>query len=315
MLQGAGYATAAVGKRDMGQAKRFLPLQRGFGFFYGHGNNGIDYYTHERYGGPSMFLNNDCTEADRAPMPPTFSRASSCAFSARTSQNHGSSTSPSTLHTVRPPLPLLLGRKWSPRPRRHQKTSSRPIEKRGIGEKFARYYGAVTCMNAAIGEILKTIRESGGEKDTLLIFMSDNGGAGNEDNAPLTGSKSTMWEGGLRVPFIARWPGHIPAGTVIDDFITSLEVFPTLLVATGTKPPPNVILDGFDMMPILAGREKSPRTEMFWQRRNEKAARVGNWKCLESAKGTGLFDLSGDVGETKVLSAEKPDVLAKIKGR
>ena len=80
-------------------------------------------------------------------------------------------------------------------------------------------------------------------------------------------------------------------------------------------PPAEVKLDGFDMLPILQGKKKSPREEMFWERRSDRAARVGNYKWLESAKGTGLFDLENDVGETKDLSKEKPDVLARVKAR
>ena len=124
-----------------------------------------------------------------------------------------------------------------------------------------------------------------------------------------------MWEGGLRVPYIARWPGRIPAGKVSDEFLTALEIFPTLLSAAGAEVPRGVKLDGFDMLPILSGVRRSPRTEMFWQRRGDKAARVGNWKWSESVKGGGLFDLSTDLSETKDLSKEHPEVLAKLKGR
>jgi hypothetical protein len=78
---------------------------------------------------------------------------------------------------------------------------------------------------------------------------------------------------------------------------------------------PGVKLDGFDLLPVLRGEKKSPRAEMFWQRRSDKAARVGQWKWVESAKGGGLFDLSADLVETRDLSAEKTDVLARVKGR
>jgi arylsulfatase A-like enzyme len=124
-----------------------------------------------------------------------------------------------------------------------------------------------------------------------------------------------MWEGGLRVPFIARWPGKLPAGKVTDEFLTSLEFLPTFCAISGAKPPEGVKLDGFDMMPVLRGEMKSPRKEMFWQRRGDKAARVGNWKWLESTKGNGLYDLSTDIGEKHDLSKEKPEVLQMVKGR
>ena len=89
--------------------------------------------------------------------------------------------------------------------------------------------------------------------------------------------------------------------------MTTLEVLPTLAATAGTLPPPGVTLDGFDMLPVLQGRAKSTRTEMFWEHQGEKAARVGNYKWLESAAGSGLYDLARDVGEKHDLSAEKPE--------
>ncbi len=85
--------------------------------------------------------------------------------------------------------------------------------------------------------------------------------------------------------------------------------------ATGAKPMPEVKLDGFDMTPVLRGETKSPRQEMFWQRRSDKAARVGQWKWLESAKGSGLYDLSTDIGEQHDVSKDKPEILKMVKGR
>jgi arylsulfatase A-like enzyme len=314
VLHKAGYATGVVGKWDMGQARRFLPLQRGFDFFYGHGNNGIDYYTHERYGIPSLFLNNDRTEADKGTYVTDVFKREALRFVREHQEKpwflylpfnapHGASSFASepgekkTTEGVQAPEKYVA-----------------PYRAQGVPDKLARYYGAVTCMDEAIGELLSTIKDLGAEKDTLVIFFSDNGGSGNGGNAPLKGSKSTMWEGGLRVPFIARWPGRISAGKVTDEFLTSLEIFPTLLAASGASPTPGVKLDGFNMLPVLEGAQKSPRTEMFWQRRGDKAARVGNWKWSESAKGGGLYDLTNDLAETKDLSKEKPDVLANVKG-
>jgi arylsulfatase A-like enzyme len=180
-------------------------------------------------------------------------------------------------------------------------------------EKLARYCGALTCMDEAIGEIMVAVDKAGQRENTLFLFMSDNGGSGNGGNAPLKGSKSTMWEGGLRVPFIARWPDNLPAGKVTNEFLTSLELVPTLLAVVGSSIPDGVKLDGFNMLPVLRGESKSSRNEMFWQRRTDKAARVGNWKWLESAKGRGLYDVSTDIGETHDLSREKPEVVKMLR--
>jgi arylsulfatase A-like enzyme len=170
-------------------------------------------------------------------------------------------------------------------------------------------------MDEAIGEIIAKLKERGQFDNTIVIFLSDNGGAGNGGNAPLKGSKSTMWEGGLRVPFVIRWPGKVPAGKVTDEFLTSLEILPTLIAATGAKSPEGVQLDGFDMLDVLRGQKRSPREEMFWQRRSEKAARVGTWKWVATPSGGGLYDLASDLAEAKDLSQERPSELARVKGR
>jgi arylsulfatase A-like enzyme len=308
MLRPAGYRNGMVGKWDMGQAKRYLPPQRGFDFFYGHGNNGIDYYTHERYGIHSMFRGNVRTKEDAGKYATDLFKRESIRFMRESRDQpfflylcfnapHGAST----LEKVGVQAPADFIAKYPSMDPKARLTS---------------YYAAVTAMDAAIGELVNTLRETGQDKNTLIIFQSDNGGSGNGGNAPLRGQKSTMWEGGLRVPFIAWWPGKLPAGVVTDEFLTALELMPTFAAITGAKPPAGVKLDGFDMLPILRGEKKSPRTEMFWERRSLRAARVGNWKWVEMAGANkGLFDLTNDLGETKDLSKEKPEVLAKVKAR
>ena len=117
----------------------------------------------------------------------------------------------------------------------------------------------------------------------------------------------------VTLPIKASFPGRIAPGRVSDQFVTSLEIVPTLLQLTGARAPEGVRLDGFDILPLLTGRDASPRSEMFWQRKDDKAARVGHWKWVESQRGNGLFDLSDDVGETNDLSEEFPDKLKELK--
>lgn len=324
-LKRSGYVNGVVGKWDMGQAKRYLPLQRGFDFFYGHGNNGIDYYTHERYGIPSLFRGNERTEEDKGKYATEIFEREAVAF---VEQSLGTKNqAPGTKNPAKPfflYLPFNAphsastlaedngGVKPGVQAPEEEVAKYRDLVKDG---KLVRYFAAVTRMDAAIGRVLDAIEEAGETENTLVIFFSDNGGSGNGGNAPLRGAKSTMWEGGLRVPFIARWPGRIPAGNVTDEFLTSLEILPTLLAATGTAAPEGLKLDGFDLLPVLRGEVPSPRKEMFWQGRSDKAARVGQWKWVESAKGQGLFDLSTDLGEEHDLSAERPEVLERMKGR
>ena len=122
-----------------------------------------------------------------------------------------------------------------------------------------------------------------------------------------------MFEGGLRVPCIIRWPGTIPPGAVTNEFLTSMEILPTLCRAAGVNPPKEVTLDGFDMTEVLTGKTKSPRFEMFWERRGERAARVANYKWVQSSRGSGLFDLEKDISEKNDLSTQDPDILNDLK--
>lgn len=311
LLRGAGYRCGVVGKWDMGQARRFLPLQRGFDFFYGHGNNGIDYYTHERYGIPSMFSGNERTQADRGTYATDLFRREALKFIEQSPRPwflylcfnapHGASsfgpdpTRPRARVGVQAP-PEFVAR----------------YAESGLPNNLQRYYAAVTCMDAAIGAILDRLAQLGQLDETFILFLSDNGGSGNGGNAPLRGGKGTLWEGGLRVPLIARWPGHIPPGTVRDDLLTTLELFPTVAAAAQATIPQGVTLDGHDMLPVLAGKAPSPREAIFWEYRGQKAARVGSWKWIDSDVARGLYDLSRDLSEQQDVTAEHPDVAARI---
>ena len=318
VLRRAGYVTGVVGKWDMGQAKRYLPLQRGFDFFYGHGNNGIDYYTHERYGVPSMFRGNNRTQEDRGIYATDVFKREALAFiqtnAAKPWFLYLPFNAPHSASSFAPGLEKDTGKRKEGVGVQVPEKYSAPYLAQGLPDSLARYFGAVTCMEEAIGALLDEIKARSLDRDTLVVFHSDNGGSGNGDNAPLRGKKSTMWEGGLRVPFVARWPGVLPAGRVSDEFLTTLELLPTLAAAAGAKLP-EVSLDGFDMLPMLQGKTPSPRAEMFWQRRGDAAARVGKWKWVRSGKGGGLFDLTKDLGEQHDLSGKRPEELAMVKSR
>ena len=317
LMRSAGYRTGMVGKWDMGQAKRYLPMQRGFDFFYGHGNNGIDYYTHERYGVHSMFSGNKRSEVDRGKYATDLFKREALRF-----VNAAPPGQPWFLYLCfnAPHGASSFGKKGPDGKKQGAGVQvpdewAKPYRAKGVDERLARHLGAVTCMDAAIGEVLAQIKARGEERDTIVIFQSDNGGSGNGGNAPLKGQKSTMWEGGLSVPLLVRWPAKLPAGKVTDEFLTSLELFPTLAAATGAKIPAGVKLDGFDMLPVLRGEKKSSRTEMFWERRRDHAIRVGNWKWVQTGNANGLYDIANDRGETKDLSKEKPEIVKQLKAR
>lgn len=311
VLKDAGYVNGCFGKWDGGQLRRFLPLQRGFDHYYGFTNTGIDYFTHERYGVPSMRRQDEITTEDKGIYATTLFRREALAFLRKHPDRpfflyvpfnapHGASNLDAEIRgLVQAPKAAV---------EEYPAGTSRREERR------RHFMAAVTVMDEAIGALLAELDRSGRAGSTLVIFLSDNGGGGAADNAPLRGGKSQMFEGGLRVPCIVRWPGKVPAGSVCDELLTSLEIFPTVLAAAGATPPPGVVLDGFDMLPVLQG-EKSPRREMFWQRQDDRAARVDEWKWVDSRRGGGLFDLSRDKEERNDLSREKPDKLRMVEAR
>ena len=329
VLKPAGYTSGIFGKWDLGVHKRFLPLARGFDDFYGFVNTGIDYYTHERYGVPSMYRNNSPTIADKGTYcTDLFAREAVRFLKANHKKPfflyvpfnapHGaSSLDPIIRSGAQAPekfkklYPALLSQAGTQPGMRYGK----PATVRNRAARRLEFVGSITAMDATIGKLLGLLDEYKIADNTIVIFFSDNGGGGAADNAPLRGRKGQMFEGGIRVPCIVRWPGKIPANTTSNEFLTSLEIFPTLCAATGAALPKELKLDGFDMLPVLQGKKKSPRQEMFWQRRLDKGARVGHWKWVESSRGNGLFDLRTDLSEKHDLSKEKPDVLKMIKAR
>ena len=329
VLKSAGYVSGIFGKWDLGVHRRFLPLARGFDDFYGFVNTGIDYYTHERYSVPSMYRNNSPTTADKGTYCTDLFEREAVRFLKANRRKpfflyvpfnapHGASNLDPTIRggaqapgRFKGMYPNLQEQVGTEQRSRYGKTHTVPNR----AARRLEFVGSVTAMDAAIGRLLDLLDEYGIADNTIVIFFSDNGGGGSADNAPLRGRKGQMFEGGIRVPCIVKWPGKIPAGATSDEFLTSLEILPTLCAATGAVPPKGVTLDGFDMLSVLQGKRASARNEMFWQRKLDKAARVGHWKWVESSRGNGLFDLRHDIDERRDLSKERPEILKRVQAR
>ena len=301
-MRGAGYATALVGKWDSGRARRFLPTQRGFDSFYGFANTGIDYYTHERYGVPSLYRNNERIK-EEGHTTDLFGREA-----LRVIEEHRERPFFLYLAFNAPHIASTFDKDARQAPEKY-------LRMYGGGAAYSRkieYPALCTQMDDSIGEIMDRLQKLHLDENTLVVFLSDNGGDAAANNGPLRAGKTSLFEGGLRVPMIARWPGRIPQNKVNDGFATTMDFFPTFLAAAGAKPPAGLKLDGFNILPVLEGKEPSPRTECFYQDKDEKAARVGPWKWVETHKGGGLFNLKEDLGEKHDLSAGKPRELAMV---
>lgn len=330
-LKPSGYKSGIFGKWDLGVHKRFLPIARGFDTFYGFSNTGVDYYTHERYGVPSMFRDNTATEEDKGTYCTDLFRREAISFLNKNSSkpfflylpfnapHNASSLDPKIRSGAQAPdeykamYPELLKKAA------YKKTESygrykTPAIINNREKKRLEYVASITSMDAAIGKVLDYLDKNNLAENTIVVFFSDNGGSGGTaDNSPLKGSKAWVFEGGIRVPCIVRYPKRIKPGTTSHELLTTLELLPTFLNAANIEKPKDIIFDGFDMMPVLADGKPSPRTEMFWERRDDKAARVGNWKWVDSAKGKGLFNLKDDIGERKDLSKSHPEKLKELK--
>ncbi|MCP5558694.1 MAG: sulfatase-like hydrolase/transferase [Verrucomicrobiaceae bacterium] len=326
LLKPAGYRSAIFGKWDLGSLKRYLPLQRGFDKFYGFVNTGIDYFTHERYGVPSMYRDNVPTNEDKGTYCTDLFGREALAFMESSGDQpfllylpfnapHGSSAlDPKIRGTVQAPdeykaMYPPVEKEFMEKSRYGKKALTPTPEARQRD-----YRAALTCMDANIGRVLEWLDQHHKAENTLVIFFSDNGGSGGADNEPLRGHKSQMFEGGVRVPCIIRWPGHVPAGKVSDEFLTSLEVVPTILAATGATAPAGHKLDGHDMLPVIADGKPSPRDRMTWVRQGDQAVRWQHYKWIRTPKEEYLFDLEHDLGEKENLISSQPALLKQMRG-
>lgn len=170
-------------------------------------------------------------------------------------------------------------------------------------------------MDQNIGWVLKTLKKLDLEKDTLVIFLSDNGGHEESPNLPLRGKKATYWEGGIRVPFCLKWPGRLEAGQVYRKPVISLDLLPTLVQSAGGSIDPSWKLDGVDLMPYLLGSSKGPpHKNLYWTWGSRKAIRAGKFKALsqDSGKSWQLYDLKKDLSEQKDLGAEQASKLDQL---
>jgi len=173
--------------------------------------------------------------------------------------------------------------------------------------------GMMTRLDASVTAILDAVRKKGVAGRTLVLFFSDNGGAGHMRNDPLRGRKGSVWEGGHRVPCIAWWPGKIAKGSRCDTLASSLDVMPTMLDLAGMEAPTERPLDGRSLLPLLRGREQDKaRRQLFWTFNRGRAMRDGRWKLVVQNKKTMLFDVAADIGEKNDIAAEHPDRVAAM---
>jgi len=299
VLKSSGYVTGAVGKWHLGMAPHFHPFKRGYDEFFGFLHGGHSYID-PGLGTFNPILRGTEPVDEKEYLTDAFSREAVAFVERHRKERFFLYLAYNAVHTP------MQG------PERYKDSFKHITE-----QKRRIYAGMLTAMDEGIGKLLAKLRESGLEKDTLLFFINDNGGptpANGSRNTPLRATKGTMYEGGIRVPFMVQWSGRLKAGSTYDKPVISLDILPTAAAAAGAELPSGRKLDGVNLLPYLSGEKKEPPHEaLFWRSGKNHAARKGDWKLVKMGDEIGLFDLASDIGEKKDLKAGKPDVLKEMR--
>jgi arylsulfatase A-like enzyme len=310
LLKANGYDTALVGKWHLGWKPEFGPNRHGFDEFFGILGGGADYFTHkaggppggasaegppdlwenltplERVGYLTDLLSDKAIGVIARPHPKPFFL--SLHYTAPHSPWEGPEDA-AISHSTHGPGPMTAG-------------GSRKI-----------YASMMRSMDAGIGRVLKALERARLERDTLVIFTSDNGGERYSYNWPFSFDKFDLHEGGTRVPALVRWPGVIPAGRVTEQAAITMDWTATILAVTGSAADPAYPIDGENLLPVCTGQRALYDRTLFWRTIDRAAARAGRWKYLADADGEYLFDVAADPGEKDDRRQREPATFEQIK--
>lgn len=305
-LKDAGYATALVGKWHLGYRQEFSPNAHGFDYFFGLKGGFHDYYRHyDAYQRPDLWENDAPAEKE------------------------GYSTDLITAHAVsfiekHAGRPFFIDVAYNAphwpfqKPDAPEVAADRAHPQRADGTlagSRADYVAMVERMDRGVGELLKTLDRLGLAHDTLVIFTNDNGGEWLSSSAPLFHRKWTLWEGGIRVPTILRWPGRVAPGQTSERPGITMDLTATILAAAGA--PQATGLEGIDLIPALTGPAPADARQIFWRThtrsRPQKAVREGDWKLVVDGHQAFLFNLRTDPGERNDLAYRHPDIMERLR--
>ena len=310
-FQQAGYVTGMVGKHHDGKQRKFWPHHRGFDEFYGFNNGAANYFvgpqnqeTAARKPFSVMYRNDKVDDNFDEYLTDRFG-TEAISFIERHKD------SPFFLYVpfngVHGPL---------------QATEEDLKRYEHIEDEKRRKLLAMNYnVDRNIGRILDTLEENDLTENTIVFFLSDNGGKpkGNaSDNVPLRAQKGTLWDGGIRIPFAVSWPGTIPAGQTIEDPIISLDILPTMAAAANIEVQAEWQLDGVNLLPLLTGEEKELENRfLFWNTSMAGAIRDHDWKLVmpnirNKRPRVQLFNISNDISESKDLAKEHPEQVKRL---
>lgn len=309
LLRRAGYETALIGKWHLGSLPEYGPNRHGYEMFFGILSGAVDYFTHEnQLGKPDLHEGVVPVEQIGYLTDLLTRRAVDYISRPRTRPFFLS------LHYTAPHWP------WQGPHDRDAGGKRRAFQDGGSLRVFADMVGS---LDEGVGQVMRVLRSTNQDRRTLVIFTSDNGGERYSFHWPLSDLKGSLWEGGIRVPAIVRWPGTVKAGRNIEQVAVSMDWVATMLSAAGVQPDPASPLDGIDLLPICRGDGLVTERAVYWRTREwragsesgpaQAAARIGQWKYLRVGSTDHLFDLSDDPGEDADLSAENPQPMARLR--
>lgn len=299
VFQRQGYRTALFGKWHLGRYRRYHPNQRGFDEFLGFWQYGFM----NRYDDPDDIFWNAAPVAATGYITDVITDGAIEFLKSRGDQ----------------PFFLYVAYNAPHSPHIVPDAEIEPYLKRGLPLSEARIYGMITRIDRNIGRLLAQVDQQGLRENTVVLFLTDNGGTSRTFKAGLRGNKASVYEGGIRVPLLARWPGRFPAGASVAALGHVTDLFPTLCDLIGAAAPADRPLDGRSLLPLMrAGQGASPHEYLYhqWTRvrpdpdRNW-AVQDGRWKLVEGA----LYDLPADPGEERDVAAEHPEIVTKLRER
>jgi arylsulfatase A-like enzyme len=307
LLKNHGYSTGLIGKWHLGYVEEKSPNAHGFDYFFGLKSGFHDYYTHhDGAGQPDLWENDEPIETSGYTTDLVTQRAS------RFIEQHKNESFFLDVAYTAPHWPYQVPGNPSvaPNDARHVMPHDLDTSTR------SQYVAMVEHLDQQIGELLAVIERAGVADETVVIFTNDNGGEWLSSSAPLFGRKWTVFEGGIRVPAIVRWPKRIPAGSVSDQVGITMDLTASILAVTGAPVPVDARLEGIDLFPVWEGRAPELERTLYWRSGSgaskQTAVRHGDWKLVVDGPHTYVFNLRTDLSERNDLARWRQDIAQKL---
>jgi arylsulfatase A-like enzyme len=309
-LREAGYATALIGKWHLGYPPAFGPLRSGYDEFYGIMAGGVDYFTHASSRGDHDLYLGEAEHPEDGYLTDLLSQRAVDHIQRHASAARAGKPFFLSLHYTAPHWP------WETR-EDEALARALPNLPHLQGGNVATYLRMIHHMDEGIGQLMQALQAEGLADDTLIVFTSDNGGERFSDNWPLVGGKMDLTEGGIRVPWIARWPAVIAPGRATRQHVMTMDWSATLLEAGGGTPDDAHPIDGVSILPVLRDPGVRVNRDLFWRMkyRSQRALRAGRWKYLKVDEHEYLFDLEADERERANLARLRPQKLEHLRQR